>query len=182
MGEFDVMLEDVFQDGNPIQEPKWFPLESRRNGKKASLVTGEILLQFTLIDTSNPSAHPDQIIQKFMGFVSSSSPDDDDDEQLLRMESGEGDDQEEDESSDEALDESKKAEKREKQRKRVRLARLRRKAKQRAYEFSGKTEVAGVLFLEIQKITDLPPERNGKSGIKHFFTILIQLRSYEDIL
>jgi phosphatidylserine decarboxylase len=45
------------------------------------------------------------------------------------------------------------------------LAKLRRKAKQRAYEFSGKTEVAGVLFLEIQKITDLPPERNGKSAI-----------------
>jgi phosphatidylserine decarboxylase len=167
MGEFDLILEDVFQDGNPVQEPKWFPLESRRSGKKKSLVTGEILLQLSLLDTSNPSAHPEQIMQKFMGFVPSSSPDDDDDEQLLRMESGEGDgeDQEEEESSDETQDESKKAEKREKQRKRVRLAKLRRKAKQRAYEFSGKTEVAGVLFLEIQKITDLPPERNGKSAI-----------------
>jgi len=169
MGEFDVILEDVFQDGNPVQEPKWFPLESRRSGKKKSLVTGEILLQFTLVDTSSPSALPEQIIQKFMGFTSSSSPDDDDDEQLLRMESGEADDQEEEESSDEALDESKKAEKREKQRKRIRLAKLRRKAKQRAYEFSGKTEVAGVLFLEIQKITDLPPERNGKCGIISLF-------------
>ena len=165
MGEFDVILEDIFSDGNPAQEPRWFPLESRRSGKKKSLVTGEILLQFALIDVSNPSAHPEQIIQKFRGFTTASTPDEEDDEALLRTESGEGDDQEEEEeeSSDEAQDESKKAEKREKQRKKLRLARLKKKAKDRAYEFSGKTEVAGVLFVEINKITDLPPERNGES-------------------
>ncbi|KAF2705889.1 hypothetical protein K504DRAFT_413857 [Pleomassaria siparia CBS 279.74] len=162
MGEFDVILEDVFHDSNPVQEPRWFPLESRRNGKKKSLVTGEVLLQCTLVDTSNPSAHPEQIMAKFMGYATSGSPDEDDDEALLRMESGDGDgdDHDDEESSDEPLDESKKAEKREKQRKRLRMAKLRKKAKQRAYEFSGKTEVAGVLFLEITKVTDLPPERN----------------------
>lgn len=47
--------------------------------------------------------------------------------------------------------------------KRKRLAGLKKKAKQRAYEFSGESDVAGVLFIEIQKITDLPPERNSKN-------------------
>ncbi|KAF2466049.1 uncharacterized protein BDR25DRAFT_306271 [Lindgomyces ingoldianus] len=164
MGEFDVILEDVFQNGNPTQEPRWFPLESRRTGKKKSVVTGEVCIQFSLMDASNPSASPEQLIQKLMGFAATSpSPDDEDEESLLRMESAEVDEQEEEEEedgSDEVQDESKKAEVREKRRKRLRLAKLKRKAKLRAYEFSGKTEVAGVLFLEIVKITDLPPERN----------------------
>jgi phosphatidylserine decarboxylase len=39
---------------------------------------------------------------------------------------------------------------------------LKKKAKQvSGYEYSSNGDVAGVLFLEIQKITDLPPERNG---------------------
>lgn len=161
MGEFDVIIEDVFQNGSPNQEPRWYPLESRRSGKKKAVVTGEILLQFSLIDPSNPSATPDQIMQKFLTYAASTPGADDDDDELLRMESGEADEDDE-ESSDEALDESKKAEKTEKRRRKLRLAKLKRKAKLRTYEFSEKTEVAGVLFLEIVKITDLPPERNGK--------------------
>jgi len=106
-----------------------------------------------------------------MGFAATSpSPDDEDDEALLRTDSGEQDDQDEqdedqEEISDEAQDESKKAEVAEKRRKKLRLARLRKKAKQRGYELTGNSEVAGVLFLEIVKITDLPPERNGMSTI-----------------
>ena len=168
MGEFDVILEDVFQNASPTQEAKWYPLESRRSGKKKSVVSGEILLQFSLIDPSNPSAAPEQIIQKFMGFTQTSpSPDEDDEDALLRMESGENEqgDEEEEESSDEAQDESKKAEKREKRRKKLRLAKLKRKAKLRAYEFTDRTEVAGVLFLEITKVTDLPPERNSELSL-----------------
>jgi phosphatidylserine decarboxylase len=30
------------------------------------------------------------------------------------------------------------------------------------YEYSDKSEVAGVLFLEVHKVVDLPPEKNGK--------------------
>jgi phosphatidylserine decarboxylase len=167
MGEFDVILEEVFQNSNPAQEPKWYPLQSRRSGKKKSVVSGEILLQFSLVDPANPSATPEQIIQKFTSLTSNMpSPDEEDDEALLRMESGENEENEEgeedeEESSDEAQDESKKAEKREKRRKKLRLAKLKRKAKLRAYEFTDRTEVAGVLFLEITKITDLPPERNS---------------------
>ena len=162
MGEFDVILEDVFQNAKPAQEPKWYPLESRRTGKKKAVVTGEILLQFSLVDPTNPSATPEQIIHKFAGLVQTSpSPDEDDDEMLLRMDSADINDDEDEDSSDEVQDESKKAEKREKRRRKLRLARLKKKAKLRAYEFSDKTEVAGVLFLEIVKVTDLPPERNG---------------------
>lgn len=51
----------------------------------------------------------------------------------------------------------------EKQRRRLKLARLKKKAKQAAYEFSGLSDLAGVLFLEIQKVSDLPPERNSKN-------------------
>ncbi|KAF2809057.1 uncharacterized protein BDZ99DRAFT_499382 [Mytilinidion resinicola] len=160
MGEFDVALEDIFTNGQSSQEPKWYPLESRRTGKKKSVVTGEVLLQFSLVDTSNASATPQQILAKFMAIAGTSPSLDEDEDDLLRTDSGdleEQDDDDQEDASDEPQDEVKKAEKR---RKKLRLARLKRKAKQRGYEFTGNSEVAGVLFLEITKITDLPPERN----------------------
>lgn len=157
MGEFDVIIEDVFQNGSPLQEPRWYPLQSKRSGKKKAVVSGEILLQFSLVNPADPAAAPNQIMRKFLNMVATSpSPDEDDDDTLLRLESGDADDMDEEESSDEQGGQS------EKRRRKVRLARLKKKATQRAYEFSGKTEVAGVLFVEIVKVTDLPPESNGK--------------------
>jgi phosphatidylserine decarboxylase len=41
------------------------------------------------------------------------------------------------------------------------IARLKKKAKEHGYEFTSLSPIAGVLFIEIQKATDLPPERNG---------------------
>lgn len=165
MGEFDVILEDVFAHGQPIAEPQWFPLESRRNGRKKSHVSGEIQIQFTLIDTSNPTATPEQIIAKFLAIAGQTpSPDESDESGLLRADSAGtdlDDDDDESESSNEAQDESKKAAKREKRRRKLRMARLKKKAKQvTGYEYSDKSEVAGVLFLEVVNITDLPPEKN----------------------
>jgi phosphatidylserine decarboxylase len=182
MGEFDVVLEDVFQNGTTKQGPKWYPLESKRSGKKQSVVTGEVLLQFTLIDTSNPSASPEQILAKFATFTATTgTPDEEEDEDMLRMDSAEADktEDEEEEASDEVQDESKKAEVKEKRRRRLRLAKLKRKVKQRAYEFSEHTEVAGVLFLEIVKITDLPPEKNSKYQLQsvRFWISLIHMCS-----
>jgi phosphatidylserine decarboxylase len=46
---------------------------------------------------------------------------------------------------------------------RLRIARLKNKVKERGYAFTNGSPVAGVLFVEIQKITDLPPERNGEN-------------------
>jgi hypothetical protein len=165
MGDFDVILEDMFLNGQALQEPRWFPLESRRSGKKKSVVTGEIQIQFSLVDTSDPSATPEQVVQRFRAIVGQTpSPDDDEGELLLRADSNVTDAEDDEESSDEAQDESKKAEKREKRRKRLRMARLKKKAKQvSGYEYSSNGEIAGVLFLEIQRVTDLPPERNGES-------------------
>ena len=59
------------------------------------------------------------------------------------------------------IDESKTQETVEHKRRRRRMAILKRKAKLKGYEFTNGSDVAGVLFLEIQRITDLPPERNG---------------------
>lgn len=155
MGEFDVIIEDVFQNGSPTQEPLWYPLQSKRSGKKKEVVSGEILLQFSLVDPIDPAAGSSQIMRKFLNMVATTPSPDEDDDDALRLESGEGDDLDE-ESSDEQADGS------DKRRSKLRLARLKKKATQRAYEFSGKTEVAGVLFVEIVKVTDLPPESNGK--------------------
>ena len=167
MGQFDVILEDQFLNGTTQQEPQWFPLQSKRTGKKkAAVVSGEIQIQFSLIDPVNLSAPPNQVLQKFLAIAGQTpSPDEEDEDFLLRGDSNATDIEDEDESSDEAQDESKKAEKREKRRRRLRLAKLRKKAKQLSgYEYSSNGDVAGVLFLEIQRITDLPPERNGSAS------------------
>lgn len=50
----------------------------------------------------------------------------------------------------------------EKRKKKLRLAKIKKKTKARAYEFSGGTDVVGIVFLDIVKITDLPPERNSR--------------------
>lgn len=73
----------------------------------------------------------------------------------------------EDETSDETDDPSK-PEVIEKRKKKLRMKRLRRKSMAvRAYEFTGagKNSVSGLVFMELQKVTDLPPERNSKSKV-----------------
>ncbi|KAF2453627.1 phosphatidylserine decarboxylase proenzyme [Lineolata rhizophorae] len=158
MGEFDVGLDELFGSGQVSHEPKWYPLESRKTGRKKSVVTGEVLLGFSLIDPSNASASPQEILQK-LSLIATSSPTIDEDESLSRIDSGELEDEEEEETSDET-DDSKKPETVEKRRRRMRLKRLKKRATLRGYEFSGTSDVAGVLFLEVIKITDLPPEKN----------------------
>ncbi|XP_014555989.1 hypothetical protein COCVIDRAFT_100934 [Bipolaris victoriae FI3] len=161
MGEFDVILEDHFQNGLTQQEPQWFPLEARRSGKKKSVVSGEIQMQFTLIDPQNLSASPEQTLQKFFAIAGQAPSPDEDDEDLGGNSNSTDAEEDDDSSSDEAQDESKKAEKREKRRKKLKLAKLKRKIKgQTGYAYSSSGDVAGVLFLEIQRCSDLPPERN----------------------
>jgi phosphatidylserine decarboxylase len=68
-----------------------------------------------------------------------------------------------DETSDET-DDPTKPEVVEKRKRRLRIARLKRKSiAARAYQFSGAGNgVEGIVFMEISKITDLPPEKNGR--------------------
>jgi len=130
------------------------------------VASGEVLLEISLYDPFHTSATSQHIHQKLMGITAADNDVEEDDEDLersiSRIDSLELDDDDDDEES--ALDEppeDAKDETVEKKRRRLRLARLRKKAKQRAYEFSGLSDLDGVLFLEIGSINDLPPERNG---------------------
>lgn len=118
------------------------------------------------------------MLQKFYGIVALDPPEGDDDlDDLARADTGDMD--EDDDDDQDALDgddSAQRPEQAEKRKKRHRLARLKRKTKLKAYEFNGLSDIAGVLFLEIQKVTDLPPERNSKSTLATRHDIPITLR------
>lgn len=178
MGEFDVVLEEIFASGSVGPEPKWFKLESRRSGrrkqKKDSNISGEVLIRFKLMDPTNSAATDTMILQKFSGIVSDPEQDDDDedDDELLRRMNSRGldnldeedDDDDEKDPSDETDDGARtpagSTEEKQRHRRRRKLRRLRRKKKLGTYEFGAASDVAGVLFLEINRVTDLPPEKN----------------------
>ncbi|KAL4765333.1 putative phosphatidylserine decarboxylase Psd2 [Aspergillus foveolatus] len=162
LGEFDIALEDIFTDGEIQQQPRWYTLKSNRKpGKrKDNNVSGEILLQFSLSDPSNPTASPTEIYTRFKTLVSTG----DEDEYFppvssstILEESGDRDEETSDETDDPTKPEAV-----EKRRRRLRLKRLKRKSlAARAYQFSGVGNgVQGIVFMEIVKVTDLPPERN----------------------
>ena len=155
-------------------QPCWYTLESRRKGakKKGAKISGEVQLQFSLVDTAEPQANSRQILQKLAEMVQMDPEDwreeDEEDGELSRLDSIDPDDLDEedvDEKSPETSDEPDdpaKPSKSEKRQRKLRMRRLKKRAKARAYEFTGGTDVVGIVFLEIGKITDLPPERNSK--------------------
>lgn len=162
LGEFDLALEEVFSGEVTEVEPTWYRLRTKRpGGKKDSNVSGEVQLQFSLFDTTNPAASPPQVLDKFRALAGNalsdavtptrltSTNDDEDDEYF-----------DEDEEPSDETDDPTKPENIEKKRRRLRLRRLRKKKQASAYEFNSESEVVGIVFLEIGKITDLPPERN----------------------
>ncbi|KAL9052347.1 MAG: hypothetical protein Q9162_005439 [Coniocarpon cinnabarinum] len=165
MGEFDVPLEDIFRGTTkaeasstsflPPRAPDWYALESRKPPGKKETVTGQVQLEFDLYDPIHSSATPQQVLQKFEGIAAAATDaEQEGDEVVSRTTSVDPDSDFDDDTVDEsdATNEKKST--------RSKLASLKRKAKQRAYEFSGNSDLAGVLFLEITKVTDLPPERN----------------------
>ncbi|EEQ90919.2 phosphatidylserine decarboxylase [Blastomyces dermatitidis ER-3] len=158
MGEFDIPLEDIFSAGTIQPQPQWYTLHSgRKAGRKSGDVSGEIQMQFTLFDPTNPSAEPNEILQKFKVLVSS-----DDEDEIIPVTSPDTDDLEKEDETTDGTDDPTKPDVVEKRRRKLRLARLKRKSiAARAYEFSGsKDGVSGIVFMEIVKILDLPPERN----------------------
>lgn len=186
MGEFDLGLEDIFADANPVQEPKWYPLRSKKPGKKTGVVSGEVQLQFTLYDTTAPDATAQHVFEKFNALVTAVSdsasrnitpvmtPHDGTSRSPRlgptlvtptgvsgeRSADEDDDDDDDDEEEEEDAEDATKPEAIERRKRRLRLRRLRRKRKQNAYEFSGDSDVLGIIFLEICNITDLPPEHN----------------------
>jgi len=186
LGEFDLALEEIFTDGKTEQMPKWYPLKSKRPGKKTSVVSGEVLLQFTLVDATNPKATDEQILDK-LGALVKSAPGADTSRNptpsrtpvLAPVEKtktpspspplGErrADEQDEEDEYDVYEDETPededptKPETAEKRRRRLRIRGLKRKKRDNPYEFiNGGSDVLGIIFLEICNITDLPPESN----------------------
>ncbi|OLN81166.1 Phosphatidylserine decarboxylase proenzyme 3-like protein 2 [Colletotrichum chlorophyti] len=191
LGEFDLALEEIFADEQTEQAPRWYPLKSKRPGKKTSIVSGEVMLQFTLFDQSNTAATREQIFEKFYSLVS----------QLpassrnitptmtpliqpvknLRLRSGatpsppltrnQTDADQEDDDDDDDLDveddtpedeDPNKPEVVEKRKRRLRIKGLKKKRRENAYEFNNSGgDVVGIIYLEVVNITDLPPEPNS---------------------
>lgn len=144
-------------------QPNWYTLKSKRlsgRKKKESTVSGEIQLQFSILDPTDPNASAEEIYRKFKAIVCSG----DDDDDLTPATTREVEEMNKDEETSDETDDPSKPEVVAKRRRRLRLARLKRRSiAARAYQFSSSARngVSGIVFLEISKITDLPPERNG---------------------
>ncbi|TDZ14371.1 Phosphatidylserine decarboxylase proenzyme 3 [Colletotrichum sidae] len=190
LGEFDLALEEIFADEKNEQPPKWYPLKSKRPGKKTSIVSGEVMLQFTLFDQTNTSATREQILEKLytlIGQVPAGS------RQVtptmtpliqpvknLRVRGGttpsppltrNATDADQDDEDDDDLDDDddtpedddpSKPEVAEKRKRRLRIKGLKKKRRENAYEFNNSGgDVVGIIYLEVLNITDLPPEPNS---------------------
>lgn len=122
------------------------------------------MIQFSIIDSANPGANLADTHRKFKSIVCAAEEEDSVDDRGLAT-ADQAENEKDEETSDETDDPSK-PEVVEKRKRRLRIARLKRKSlAARAYQFSGASNgVQGVIFLEINKITCLPPERNSKSS------------------
>lgn len=187
LGEFELALEEIFNGSHTELEPKWYPLKSKRPGRKTSIVSGEVLLQFSLWDSTNREAPPHQVLEKLARIVhtlgpaesasrastaattptlaaatkkSSISPS----PPLDRRATQEDDEEDEDAYDDDLTpgdEDPTKPEAIERKRRRLRIRGLKRKKRQNPYEFTNVDgDVVGIIYLEICKITDLPPESN----------------------
>jgi len=142
-------------------------LKSNRQGsKKSSQVSGEVQLQFSLIDPSNPSANPEEIERRLRSMIQFDA---EDNSMLSRSSTGltqndpDGDHEDDADSPDES-DSPSQLGPSDRKVKKKKLARLRRKSiAVRAYEFMGvDSDISGIVFMEVVKIVDLPPERNSE--------------------
>ena len=144
-------------------KPRWYPLTSTR--KKAQ-ISGEIELQFSLTDASNPTATYDDIFSKWQSWLGSLTGTPSSEEDNLNQQVGEAGidlDDEDDDSSDgagEPKSEENQAEKAVVKESKSLKATAKEK-KQHAYHFYHGSEVVGIVYLEVARITDLPPERNS---------------------
>ncbi|KAJ2994692.1 hypothetical protein NUW58_g1488 [Xylaria curta] len=189
LGEFDLALEEIFANDKTEQEPKWYPLKNKKKDKKSNAVSGEVLLQFNLFDSTNKDASDAQVLEKLRGLASllSETTSRNPTPTLTPMlgpastskvetttlpsfnRNTTDNSQDDDDDDDEILDDDEtpeeedptKPEAIEKRKRKLRIKGLKRKKRQNPYEFSnGGGDVVGLIFLEICNITDLPPESN----------------------
>jgi phosphatidylserine decarboxylase len=162
LGEFELPLEDIFANEKVEQPAKWYPLKSKRNGKKHSVVSGEVQLQFSLYDSSTPGAAPQQVMEKFSS-IAGIDPENITPSRTPRETSPTGEDDEDfDDDDEEPSDETddQKPETAEKKKRRRRIKGLKKRKAHQLYAFSSASDVVGIVFLEIAQATDLPPEKN----------------------
>lgn len=157
MGECEVNLDEVFTGGK-ISDTRWFPLKSSR--KKAG-VSGEIQLTFALVDTTeDPTPSKAEIFEKWTAFKNTFAPPLPSpasiSEDVLSRDIDFSDD--DDSSSPSPEDESSVTDKGPKQSKTKKGKS--KKDVDNSYRFSSESDVLGVIFLEVSRITDLPPEKN----------------------
>jgi phosphatidylserine decarboxylase len=58
-------------------QPKWYKLKSTRKGNKKNLVSGEIQMQFSLIDTYNTTATEEETLRRYKSVIAAGYEDDD---------------------------------------------------------------------------------------------------------
>lgn len=187
LGEFDLALEEIFANDRTEQEPKWYALKNKKKEKKSNLVSGEVLLQCVLYDSTNKDASDAEILEKLrvlassLGDSSSKNPTPTTPSMLDSVSASKlelaspslnrnvTDNSQDDDDDDELLDDEEtpeeedpsKPEAIEKRKRRLRIKGLKRKKRQNPYEFcNGGSDVVGLIFLEICNIVDLPPESN----------------------
>ncbi|KAF5588808.1 phosphatidylserine decarboxylase [Fusarium pseudocircinatum] len=69
MGEFDLSLGDIFRNRNCDQGATWYQLRSKRPGKVTGVVSGQVQLQLSLVDSLNPQATSQEIVAKFLHVI-----------------------------------------------------------------------------------------------------------------
>lgn len=136
------------------------------------------------MDAAGSSDHAGRLLDRLLSLIGSTSqPDDGEDDLSARLDStgSDSDDLDDQDNSDEQgdNDDPKNGEAgtdsqstpgaSERKKRRLRLAKMKKKNRaRRAYEFSASSDVAGVLYLEVVKAVDLPPERNRGSKKAQF--------------
>lgn len=170
MGEFSLLLEDIFADGKVEQAAKWYSLRSKKKGGKNSSVSGQVQLQFSMYDALAPGSAPKDVMDKFwaiakidvdnlpaMKTISGTSITDTRDTTPAAEDE---EDEDEDEDPSDETEDSSKPEVQARRRRKMKIKGLKKRKANQLYEFSGDSDVVGIVFLEISKVTDLPPEKN----------------------
>ncbi|KAK9317608.1 phosphatidylserine decarboxylase-domain-containing protein [Lipomyces starkeyi] len=170
LGSFDISLIEKFSQSDvqvvdsDENEPQWYPLYSTRARKK--YVKGYVYIKLALVCPLDPGATNENLLSRWKTMVSDDS---DPTTPLLPLSDSESvfdnsvssleSSDEERETPPEAIANSTYLNIPEKTSRRRRL-RLRRRRSHKPYHVGSLADVVGVVFFEIVKVTDLPPERN----------------------
>ncbi|KAK9236646.1 phosphatidylserine decarboxylase-domain-containing protein [Lipomyces kononenkoae] len=168
LGSFDISVIEKFSDNevkvidNDENEPQWYPLYSARARK--TYVKGGVYIKLALCCPLDPGATNEALLGKWKAMVSPDldrvTPSLSDSEAVFdnSASSLENSDEESEAPSEPVADSTYLAVPGNTSRRR--RLRLRRRRSYKPYHVGSLADVVGVVFFEIVKVTDLPPERN----------------------